>query len=112
AGIDGEVHRGPVGKAHVDHVVVARGVKLDEVDRFASDFFKTMKAAVAIAADGRLAAPGHDGWRKQGELSFSGFDGGVWFGGRGRGGFDRAPEGRSVYVEWQPFSPAPAGGLG
>src|SRR5262245_33897440 len=61
AGIDGEVHRGPVGKAHVDHVVVARGVKLDEVDRFASDFFKTMKAAVAIAADGRLAAPGHDG---------------------------------------------------
>lgn len=58
AGINGEVHRGLVCEAHFDHMVVAGGVELDEVDRFPSDLFKTMKAAIAIAADGGLAAPG------------------------------------------------------
>src|SRR5262249_46187584 len=78
---------------------------------FASDFFKTMKAAVAIAADGRLAAPGHDGWRKQGGLSFSGFDGGGGLGGGGAGGA-LGRGGGGVCCVGVPFLPAPAGGCG
>src|SRR5262249_60034315 len=62
AGVDGEVHGGLVGEAHLDYVVVARGIELDEVDGFAPDLFKAMEATVAIAADSRLPAPG-DYWR-------------------------------------------------
>ena len=43
---------------------------------FASDFFKTMEAAVAIAADSRLPAPGDHRRRQKREWAFSGFDGG------------------------------------
>lgn len=58
AGINDEVKRGFILKADVNRVIVACGVDLGEIDDFAFDFFKTVKAAPGKAADGGFAAPG------------------------------------------------------
>jgi hypothetical protein len=51
AGIDNEVQRGFVLKAHVNRVVLAGGIDLHKINELALDLFKAIERAPPVAAD-------------------------------------------------------------
>jgi len=61
-GLDNEVHDSFILKAHGDGVILSGGKEFNVVQRFALGFFKAVKAAARVAADGGFTAPGDDGF--------------------------------------------------